>query len=337
VRRPHSLVLAAVVAGVALAGGSAGTGCAASYLIDGDMNPVQCTAEMACPSGYSCEGGLCYLADLVLLSPDGGPGPEFRPVDQGEGDVPQDQPQGVDGDPGEDVPVGQDVPGSTDAALDQPQPPPQDFGPDGPCNGQAPSNFNQPCGSCGGLVQCDGTCSVTDPTNLGQACENCGGTVQCDGTCSVNDPANFGQACGQCGGTVKCDGTCSVATPGNFGQSCNACGGTIHCNGSCSPACPACTTCTRANGTCGNGGIASECGVNGDACRSCVSADVDYCTTSGGCNHCLTCKCTCSGTATCKFRTFIETVPDCTMVCSAFNCSVNGTQNCASQCPPGGA
>ena len=51
------------------------------------------------------------------------------------------------------------------------------------------SNLGQPCGSCGGTVQCNGTCSTVTPPKFGEPCGSCGGTVTCNSSCSVHETA----------------------------------------------------------------------------------------------------------------------------------------------------
>jgi hypothetical protein len=71
--------------------------------------------------------------------------------------------------------------------------------------------LGEPCGSCGGTIQCDGTCSATTPDDFGASCGSCEGKIRCDGTCSIPTPQNWGQVCGpHCEGTIQCDGQCSA-------------------------------------------------------------------------------------------------------------------------------
>jgi hypothetical protein len=92
------------------------------------------------------------------------------------------------------------------------------------------SNYNQPCGSCGGVFDCTGACTVMTPSNYGQSCGSCGGTVTCTGGCSIATPPNLGDACTS---TFKCP--CGGgSTPG-----------TIDCSGKCVPDAICCTCCGK--------------------------------------------------------------------------------------------
>jgi hypothetical protein len=87
------------------------------------------------------------------------------------------------------------------------------------------SGYNQPCGSCGGVNDCNGNCTVPTPSNYGQSCGSCGGTIECDGvTCSVATPSNLGGFC-----------TSHVHCPCGYTLS-----GTIDCSGACVPDCSCC-------------------------------------------------------------------------------------------------
>lgn len=148
--------------------------------------------------------------------------------------------------------------------------------------GACVADVGQPCGSCGGTLQCDGGCSVSTPASYGQNCGSCGGSVTCSGSCSINAPSNYGMSCGRCGGSVACDGSCSVSTPTNYGESCGSCGGTVKCDGSCSVATPenyaepcGCGSIT-CSGTCSSGAS----GTYGSACPSAsgtaINVNQDY-------------------------------------------------------------
>jgi hypothetical protein len=79
------------------------------------------------------------------------------------------------------------------------------------CAQPAGEDLGEPCGSCGGTMQCDGTCSVETPDDVGTICGNCGGKIRCDGSCSIPTPQNLGEVCGShCEGTIQCDGQCSA-------------------------------------------------------------------------------------------------------------------------------
>lgn len=39
---------------------------------------------------------------------------------------------------------------------------------------------------------CDGRCDVALPPNLGEPCGSCGGTIDCGGACSVATPSDYG-------------------------------------------------------------------------------------------------------------------------------------------------
>jgi hypothetical protein len=112
------------------------------------------------------------------------------------------------------------------------------------------AGYNQPCGKCNGLTECNGTCSKPTSANLGLSCSACG-TYQCDGSCAPATPSTYNQPCGHCGGKVLCNGACSVATPANYGQSC----GKLLCP--CGYSIPKVWGCT---GTCVASDVCSCCG-----------------------------------------------------------------------------
>ena len=199
----------------------------------------------------------------------------------------------------------------------------------GPCVADPSPNKGNPCGHCGGTLECDGvTCSKPDPANFGASCGHCGGTFGCDGiTCSRPDPANFGASCGHCGGTFGCDGvTCSRPDPANFGTGCGHCGGTFGCDG---------VTCSRPDPAnfgaacgCGNRGrIGCTGGCDGGACDA-----GKVCTASGQCcvlNQGAACGCGGRGTINCNGTCVNGGCP------AGQVCNPNGAACITAPCPSG--
>src|SRR5262245_33675640 len=84
-----------------------------SIPFDANMPNVQCSETLPCPPGYSCQTGLCFIADLVVL--------EDRPSERDStqrNDRPRDQASGDDPEPLEDG-----APPPRDMSGDRPPPP----------------------------------------------------------------------------------------------------------------------------------------------------------------------------------------------------------------------
>jgi hypothetical protein len=91
----------------------------------------------------------------------------------------------------------------------------------GQCQSAWPEGHGAQCGgSCDtpGTIQCDGSCSRADPSDYDQPCGECGGRILCDGSCSAPEPENYGELCSDGISTVRCDGSCECVRQCPNGQ-----------------------------------------------------------------------------------------------------------------------